>query len=399
MRIKSPLSRKRSTYLAIAAAGAMTAGAFAANASAEEPSLGALITTVNCSTTATACVKGNNSNTGSGVTGTSKKGPGVLGQGTTSYGVKATSSSADGVFGSSTTGTAGVAGTTPSNYGVYGYTTSTSGGIGVVGSSSSSNGIGLYGSASGSGTGSYAYSPSGYGLEGVTSSGYGLYADAFGTGTGVYVTAGTGYGVISYSAGHVPFFGQNTNGNGLDVQGTYIGLIGRAPASGGFPLVLTDPSGNNLFYVDGAGNVNYKGNLNAFARLSGGGTVKSFSAKSTLPTVEDTGTAQLANGSAVVRLDPTFAATIDASDSYRVFVTPNGETHGLFVATKTAKGFIVREAQAGHANVSFDYRIVATALGQNGQRMGTLESSAAAPRAALSVAPKRPQARPGLGLP
>ena len=121
--------------------------------------------------------------------------------------------------------------------------------------------------------------------------------------------------------------------------------------------------------------------------------MKSYSAKSTLPTVEDTGTAALVRGAAVVRLDPTFAASVDPNASYRVFLTPNGDTRGLFVATKTPSGFVVREAQAGHASVSFDYRIVATALGQAGQRMAPLVAPVA-PRASAPPVAKRPQVAP-----
>ena len=102
--------------------------------------------------------------------------------------------------------------------------------------------------------------------------------------------------------------------------------------------------------------------------------------------MEDTGTAQLERGSAM-RLDPTFASSIEPGISYRVFVTPNGDMRGLFVAAKTAGGFIVREAQAGRSTVSFDYRIVATALGESGQRMAEMAPEDA-PRAAAPNAPR-----------
>jgi hypothetical protein len=85
--------------------------------------------------------------------------------------------------------------------------------------------------------------------------------------------------------------------------------------------------------------------------------------RTTLPTVEDTGTAQLVGGSASVRLDPVFAASIDARTGYRVLLTPRGSTRGIFVATTTADGFIVRESHGGRTTVSFDSRILATALG------------------------------------
>jgi len=382
----------------------------ATHPAAAAAALAALASTVTCATT-TACITGNNTSTGAGVAGTSSKGIGVTGTGktgvsatgsaigvkatgTNGYGVLASSTGTYGVFGSSVSGGAGVVGTTPSRYGVYGYTTGSSGGYGVYGASTngygvygattSGSGIGVIGYETGDGTGTYGFSGTGFGAEGITSDGYGLVGEASGTGTGLSVSANTGYGVIASTSGSVAFYGRNSGGNGSDIQGSYIGLLGRAPASGAFPLVLTDTSSNDLFYVDGAGNVSYHGGLFHFARTAGGATVKSFSPNSTLPTVEDTGTAQLAGGAAAVRLDPTFAASIDAGSSYRVFLTPNGDTRGLFVAAKTPNGFFVHEAQGGRSTVTFDYRIVATALGQAGQRMA-VTSEPAAPRAAAPL--------------
>lgn len=57
-------------------------------------------------------------------------------------------------------------------------------------------------------------------------------------------------------------------------------------------------------------------------------------------------------------------------------MTANGDTHGLFVATKTLGGFIVRESQGGRSTVTFDYRIMATAAGQTGQRMAVISGVA-----------------------
>jgi hypothetical protein len=54
---------------------------------------------------------------------------------------------------------------------------------------------------------------------------------------------------------------------------------------------------------------------------------------------------------------------------------------------------VVRESQAGHASVSFDYRIVATALGQSGQRMAPFIAEAA-PRGPSPVIAARPLGRP-----
>jgi hypothetical protein len=65
-------------------------------------------------------------------------------------------------------------------------------------------------------------------------------------------------------------------------------------------------------------------------------------------------------------------------------LTPDGDTKGLFVASKSPSGFVVREVQGGHATISFDYHIYATSLGQAGQRMTELtpaQSAAVMPHA------------------
>jgi hypothetical protein len=293
---------------------------------------------------------------------------------------------------------AGVAGTTPAGDGVYGYTTATSGGIGVYGTSA--NGYGTYGSTttgegygvvgevSDGGVGVYGGTYSGDGGDFATTTGYGVFDEAFGSGYGMEILTGSGYGLISETDGNVPLYARNASGNGSDIEGTYIGLLGRAPASStAYPITLTDSNGDDLFFVTGLGDVYYGGSLNGFARTASGAVVTTFSAKTSSPTVEDTGTAQLVAGTAAVRLDPAFAASIDQAAAYRVFVTPDGDTHGLYVATKTPQGFIVRESQGGRSTVSFDYRIVATSAGQGGKRMALVNPAAIMPHAAIT-APK-----------
>jgi hypothetical protein len=50
-----------------------------------------------------------------------------------------------------------------------------------------------------------------------------------------------------------------------------------------------------------------------------------------------------------------------------VFITPQGFNNGLYVAQKSASGFIVREHN-GVSHVAFDIHIVAQPLGSQGQR-------------------------------
>jgi hypothetical protein len=155
--------------------------------------------------------------------------------------------------------------------------------------------------------------------------------------------------------------------DGSDISGTYIGVIGRG---GSFPLVLTDPSGNDLMYVDVSGDIFYKGSLNQFDVTRQGQHVAAYTPQATSRTIEDVGSGRLVNGEAAVALDRTFAQSIDPRAPYHVFITPNGDTRGLFVAAKTGAGFIVRETQNGHGTLSFDYRVIASPLGHISERMG-----------------------------
>jgi hypothetical protein len=72
---------------------------------------------------------------------------------------------------------------------------------------------------------------------------------------------------------------------------------------------------------------------------------------------EDFGSAKLRNGRAVVKLDADFAKVIKRGD-YRVFVTPEGDCRGLYVRSKSAASFEVRELAGGTSSVAFSYRVV-----------------------------------------
>ncbi|MBD5604009.1 MAG: hypothetical protein IAI48_02810 [Candidatus Eremiobacteraeota bacterium] len=127
-----------------------------------------------------------------------------------------------------------------------------------------------------------------------------------------------------------------------------------------------------MFYVDGVGDLYYSGMMNSTALMQGGSSATAFGTKATAPTLEDTGTARLVAGVSAVRIDPTFAATIDTSTPYRVFLTPAGDSRGLYVASRNMAGFVVRESQGGHSSMSFDYRIVASPMGHARERMARI---------------------------
>ncbi len=284
---------------------------------------------------------------GTGVLGQSTSGTGVSGASTNSYGVSATSTNNAAVIGQSTN-YLGVYGIGPT-YGVYGSATTGYGAVGV------SNYLGAYGSG---GT---------YGLYGTSSSGRGVFAQSS---TGLAFeghTSGNGTGSLGLLV-------TNTAGQGGEFDGGYAGIVVK---SNSFPLVATNASGANEFYVDGSGNLYYHGTLNSFAVTRTGNVAISYTAKTTSPVVEDTGSAQLINGVATVALDPSFAQTMDPGVPYHVMLTPDGDTRGLFVASKGPSGFIVREIQGGHDSLAFDYHIYATAFGHARERMIVMTRAAA----------------------
>jgi hypothetical protein len=72
---------------------------------------------------------------------------------------------------------------------------------------------------------------------------------------------------------------------------------------------------------------------------------------------EDFGAAKLKRGRTLVKLDADFAKVIKRGD-YKVFFTPEGDCRGLYVRSKSAASFEVRELAGGTSSVAFSYRIV-----------------------------------------
>jgi hypothetical protein len=73
--------------------------------------------------------------------------------------------------------------------------------------------------------------------------------------------------------------------------------------------------------------------------------------------LEDVGSAPLKSGVARVQLDSAYAQAL-AGNVYYVFLTPEGDCKGLYVARKSATGFELRELGGGRASLDFDYRVV-----------------------------------------
>lgn len=265
----------------------------------------------------TACVEGNST-------------------GTSTWGVYGLSATADGVHGvtAATNGNSGASGistgTSGSAHGVYGRS---SNGQGVYGTSSTDNGV--EGHSSGSG---------GSGIAGIQ----------------IGTSSGSGDGVYAESADSTNF---------------YEALEAKADSSNTYIFEGFNAKTDGLCTID----------YNAALACTGGATVKNvrtrhvnasgqrvlaYAAESASATIDDVGTARMVGGAASVALHADFARVIDGNSPYYVFLTPLGDTRGLYVSLKTATGFQVRETGGGHSSLSFDYRIVGHPLDAQSDRLG-----------------------------
>lgn len=76
-------------------------------------------------------------------------------------------------------------------------------------------------------------------------------------------------------------------------------------------------------------------------------------------------------------------------------LTPDGDTKGLYVASKSPTQFVVREVQGGRGSLDFDYHIYASHAGSAGVRMAEMtqgQAYALEPHLpATKVSTKRPR--------
>jgi hypothetical protein len=219
--------------------------------------------------------------------------------------------------------------------------------------------------------GAYGIYASGTTFGVVGSTGAGIGGDfSSGTGTGVFAStdssASNQYAVegISYATGPQAFtaaiYGQQngSDGNGIGVWGQHensgYGVYGTALGSGGYGVVGQAPT----FALFGYGNTGATGTKSAAVRFADGKHRLLYSMESPECWFEDFGSATLRSGRARVKLDPKFAQTVKLN-SYHVFLTPKGDSKGLYVSEETADGFSVREQEGGRSTLKFSYRIVA----------------------------------------
>ena len=224
---------------------------------------------------------------------------GLSDDGVIGAGVRGVSAAGDGVRGASTNGV-GVVGFSSNNDGVVGISTSFAG---VFGVSTSFDGV--------SGDGVLGISTNGDGVIGSSSSSFGV----------------RGSSSLSFGGFFQGPFSTDGSSGGLRVSGNIVKFNGE------YSEALPHPDGSHrLLYA-------------------------SLSPESWY---EDFGRGELVEGQGRVALDPDFAAIVGIDDGdYHVFLTPEGDSNGLFVSSRNPAAFEVQEQQGGISSLTFSYRVVA----------------------------------------
>ena len=212
--------------------------------------------------------------------------------------------------------------------------------IGFWGHSASTAGVGVYGQAvQASVTGPIG---SGFpiGVWGDTGS------DTNGSGYGILGTADDGSGVAGFNNSTNFATAEFGNFEVTDNDSAILFAYGSSPL--------------HYCYIDVSGNLYCAGTIGAVAPVDGGSRkVALNSVQSPEAWSEDAGSGQLTGGQAVVNIESVFGQTINTGVEYHVFLTPNGDCKGLYVAEKSASSFVVKELGGGTSSIAFDYRIMA----------------------------------------
>jgi hypothetical protein len=183
--------------------------------------------------------------------------------------------------------------------------------------------------------------------------------------------------------GHVNYSNPNPDG---------AGIFGAAAIDLDDLTTFTGRAGVFVGPVDVIGDLTVTGNQvvwgtkSAAARHTDGTHRLLYCVESPESQFEDFGEARLVKGRARVRLDRDFVAVADTRQ-YHVFITPYGDSQGLYVMDRNANGFQVREQGGGTSSIRFSYRVVAK------------RRNVAARRFQKVAPPKRPKIPKALGVP
>lgn len=250
--------------------------------------------------------------------------------------------------------------------GLQGLSTNTAAGAESYGTYSvtdSTTGVGVGGFAPGTSTATGVY-----GVEGSPSA-TAPYLISFGGGEGVWGdTSGTvnATGILG-SADSESFGGAFINNDGTDEWPTLFAL--NYNNGSGLPFEALNEYSLTACTIDYNAQLTCDGGFSDSVPTADRRTVETYSVQSSENWIEDFGSGQLQNGHATIALEPSFLSTVNTGMDYHVFLTPNGDSKGLYVTSKGPNGFEVRESNGGSSSIAFDYRIVAKHRGRETVRL------------------------------
>jgi len=255
-------------------------------------------------------------------------------------------------------------------WGAYGLSQSADGVHGVTSTTNGNSAVaGIANGTSGTGHGVYGRSSNGPGVFGVTTT------TKFASGSpnaGIYgfSSASSAFGVIGRNSGN----GTGVFGETSDTTGGNWAIAGQADKKDSLILNVYNLATHGNCQIDNMGNLGCSGTIVGKSPAQtrqprgDGSDVLTYATQAATATIEDVGTARMSEGVATVRIGRDFASVTDHG-WYYVFLTPLGDTRGLYVSEKTSRAFQVRETEHGRSSLLFDYRIVAHPLDATNDRL------------------------------
>ena len=195
---------------------------------------------------------------------------------------------------------------------------------------------------------------------------------------------GYGQGVVGESYGGYGIAGAGSIGVVAEAfipESSSIGILARAARQGRAGVFI----GN----VQIAGNLEHRGHIRGAVEHADGSRRQLYGLLSPEGWIEDFGRAQIAQGRTWVALDADFASVIQA-EHYHVFLTPEGDSAGLYVSDRGPDGFEVREQGGGTSDLAFSYRVVAKPRKLEAKRFEEVEEIQELAEPTLSTATPTP---------
>jgi hypothetical protein len=218
---------------------------------------------------------------------------------------------------------------------------------------------------------------------GISQAGHGYFR-----GISIADSAGT-LATVHDSRGHSFHYQPETYYAGVTVPLQNGNIMRLDPVEG---LTIKNPTGGFVGHLNPVGNFFFIGTKNNIVPTANYGTRQMYAVEAPDVRYTDYGSARLANGETVVRLDPMFLETVTIDDVHPMLVTltPSGDCRGLYVARKGRDHFVVRELGGGRSDTPFDWQVVVKRRGYENTRMEEHQRAATREEMAMQKAVQAP---------